>query len=90
MITIPICFLEGVSTQIQSHRLHGLCDASQTAQAAVVYLVMEMSAGQFVKFIASKTSRTAPRADHTMTRAGFRVTAGQAGGGNSLKTVFMK
>ena len=66
-ITIPRCFLEGIISQVQSYSLHGFCDASQTAYAAVVYLVMETSMGQFVKFIASKT-RVAPLQGLTIPR----------------------
>ena len=66
-ITIPRCFLEGVSPQVQSYCLQGFCDASQAAYAAVVYLVIETPTGQFVKFIASKT-RVAPLQGLTIPR----------------------
>jgi hypothetical protein len=66
-ITIPRCYLEGIVTHVESYSLHGFCDASQTAYAAVVYLVMETPTGQFVKFVVSKT-RVAPLQGLTIPR----------------------
>jgi hypothetical protein len=45
--------------QVISYRLHGFCDASERAYAAVVYLVVQTDSERCVRFVASKT-RVAP------------------------------
>ena len=47
--------LEGISEEIISCTLCGLCDASTKAYAGVVYLLFQTSAGYSVKFVAAKT-----------------------------------
>ena len=54
-ISIPRCFLEGISQEVEVYALHGFCDASKDAYAAMVYLVMKTATGQVVKFVTSKT-----------------------------------
>ena len=57
-ISIPRCYQQG---EVGSYILCGFCDASTTAYAAVVYLVMKMEEGgeRNGRFLASKT-RVAP------------------------------
>ena len=66
-ISLPRCFLDGVSEEVESYTLHGFCDASKKAYAAVVYLVTKTSAGSHVNFLASKT-RVSPIAGQTIPR----------------------
>lgn len=49
LVSIPRCYLYGVSGEVKSYELCGFCDASTSAYAAVVYLVMRTDAGSFVK-----------------------------------------
>ena len=54
-ISIPRCFLEGISQEIEVYALHGFCDTSKDAYAAMVYLVMKTATSQVVKFVTFKT-----------------------------------
>ena len=53
IITIPRSYLSGLDGEILSYKLCGYCDASLTAYAAVIYLLIETESGSYV---ASKTS----------------------------------
>ena len=66
-ISIPRCYLHGVYQEVESYSLHGFCDASIGAYAAVVYLLMKMDTNHYVKFITSKT-RVSPIHDQTIPR----------------------
>jgi hypothetical protein len=66
-ISIPRCFLYGVTEEVESCELHGFCDASKGAYAAVIYLVMKTSAGTHAKFVVSKT-RVSPISGQTFPR----------------------
>ena len=66
-LSLPRCFLDGVTEQVESYRLHGFCDASKGAYAAVIYLLMKTSTGSHVKFVASKT-RVSPISGQTIPR----------------------
>ena len=66
-LTLPRCFLEGVYQRVESHSLHGFCDASKNAYAAVIYLVTKTDTGCSVKFVASKT-RVSPLQGQTIPR----------------------
>lgn len=66
-ISIPRCFLDGVSQEVQAYSLHGFCDASKSAYAAVIYMVIKTATGHFVKFVASKT-RVSPIHKQTIPR----------------------
>ena len=57
--SIPRYFLKGTDIQATSYHLHGFCDASKRAYAAVVYLVAQTGSELCVRFVASKT-RVAP------------------------------
>ena len=54
-LSIPRCYLDGISNEVRSYELCGFCDASTSAYAAVVYLVVHTDAGRFVRFVVSKT-----------------------------------
>ena len=58
-VTLPRCYLDGVNGEILSYRLCGYCDASLSAYAAVVYLLMESEDGFHTSFVVAKT-RVAP------------------------------
>ena len=66
-IRIPRYLLHDVSHEVESYGLHGFCDASLRAYAAVVYLRIKTSAGYSVKFLASKT-RVTPLREQTIPR----------------------
>jgi hypothetical protein len=55
-ISIPRCYLEGISTEIISCTFCGFCDTS--IKAGVVYLLLETTVGFSVKFVAAKTRVT--------------------------------
>lgn len=57
-MTIPRCYLDGVQ-EIVSYKLCGYCDASLSAYAAVVYLLIETGSGSYMRFVVAKT-RVAP------------------------------
>ena len=60
IFSIPRFFLQGqdVSNEDMSSNLHGFCDASMEAYAAVVYLVAQSESQMWVRFVASKTRVT--------------------------------
>lgn len=58
-IIIPRCCLQSPKSESKTYRLHGFCDASTVAYAAVVYLVEEGEDRAYSHFIVSKT-RVAP------------------------------
>ena len=66
-LSIPKSYFDGVHSEVKSYSLYGFCDASLSAYAAVVYLVVQTDVGRFVKFTASKT-RVAPIQGHTVPR----------------------
>ena len=66
-MTLPRCIWPTTSIEDCSCTLHGFCDASKHAYAAVVYLVIRTPTEQFVTFIASKT-RVAPLKCQTIPR----------------------
>jgi len=66
-ITIPRYYCYGIIEEINSYEIHGFCDASASAYAAVVYTVIRTTMGGFVRFIASKT-RVAPTQTQTIPR----------------------
>ena len=63
-IRIPRCYSHCV---LRAYELHGFCDASTTAYAAVVYLLVKGEGDCTVKIIASK-SRVAPLQTQTIPR----------------------
>ena len=58
-ITLPRCYLDGVMDDILSYQLCGYCDASLSAYAAVIYLLVETEGGCHMRFVVAKT-RVAP------------------------------
>lgn len=66
-ISIPRCYVEGISEKIISYTLCRFCDASIKAYVGVVYLLLEKSTGYSVKFVAAKT-RVAPLQQQTIPR----------------------
>lgn len=58
-LAIPRCYLEGVKDIVLSYKLCGYCNASISAYAAVIYLLIEMSSGSLMRFVVDKT-RVAP------------------------------
>ena len=66
-VSIPRHFLSGICSEVKSYSLHGFCDASKDAYAAVVYLLIETTAGLHVRFVASKT-RVTPVHEQTIPR----------------------
>ena len=53
--SIPRSYFDDVQGEVKSYSLYGFCDASLSAYATVVYLVVQTDVGRFMKFIASKT-----------------------------------
>ena len=66
-ITIPRCCLQSPKSESKLYRLHGFCDASTLAYAAVVYLVEEDEDRAYSHFIVSKT-RVSPLKPVTIPR----------------------
>ena len=58
-MTLPRCYLDGVNGEILSYRLCGYCDASLSAYAAIIYLLIESEDGFHTSFVVAKT-RVAP------------------------------
>ena len=67
VMSLPRCIWSGSLSEGVSCSLHGFCDASKRAYAAVVYLVLKSPTGQTVRFIASKT-RVSPLKPQTIPR----------------------
>ncbi len=66
-VRIPRCYFEGM-TEVVCRQLHGFCDASQEAYAAVLYLRTEYTSGRLdIRIIASKT-RVSPLKKQTIPR----------------------
>ena len=65
-ISIPRCYLTDIE-EVTSYSLHGFCNASSKAYAAVVYLKVETINGVKIQFLASKTRVTPPQ-KHTIPR----------------------
>ena len=66
-IVIPRYYCHDITGEFTSYELCGFCDASTSAYAAVVYLVIKSSTGRFVRFLTSKT-RVAPTQTQTIPR----------------------
>lgn len=66
-ILLPRCYFCDVNEQVISCTIHGFCDASKHAYAAVTYLVIRTDSGTQVRFLASKT-RVAPIDKQTIPR----------------------
>ena len=60
------CLLDGVPGEVNSFSLHGFCDASKHAYAAVLYLVIKTPNGRFTRFVASNTTRVSPLKSQTI------------------------
>lgn len=58
-MTLPRCYLDGVTDDILSYQLYGYCDASLSAYAAVIYSLLETEHGFHMRFVVAKT-RVAP------------------------------
>ena len=67
VMSLPRCVLNGSPTEGVSYSLHGFCDASKHAYAAVVYLVIKSPTEQTGRFIVSKT-RVDPLKPQTIPR----------------------
>jgi len=65
--SIPRCYFWSVSDATSRCSLHGFCDASLGAYAAVVYMKTETASGSSTSFVASKT-RVAPLSNQTIPR----------------------
>ena len=66
-ISIPRPYLDKIPEEVVSYKLCGYCDASLTAYAAVVYLLLETESGAYVRFVACKT-RVSPLKKQTIPR----------------------
>ena len=64
---LPRCYFYSISERVISSTIHGFCDASKMAYAAVTYLVIRTASSTYVRFLASKT-RVAPIAKQTIPR----------------------
>ena len=58
-ILLSLCYFYNTSEKVISSTIHGFCDASKIAYAAVTYLVIRTVSSSYVRFLASKT-RVAP------------------------------
>ena len=75
-IQIPRCYFSLTSEDPVSRQLHGFCDASNKAFAAVIYLRTEHANGVVeVNFVASKT-RVTPIKPQTIPRLELHCTSG--------------
>ena len=66
-ILLPRCYFYNISERVISSTIHGFCDASKMAYAAVTYLVIRTASSTYVRFLASKT-RVAPIDKQTIPR----------------------
>ena len=66
-VSIPRSYYEGIDEDVCSYTLGGFCDASTTAYAAVVYLVMKTQRKSRTQFLVAKT-RVAPMKALTIPR----------------------
>ena len=67
LLAIPRCYFENLFLPAAHNRLVGFCDASKTAHAAVMYLVIESDLGCSTQFVACKT-RVSPVKEQTIPR----------------------
>ena len=67
LLSVPICYFENLSLHASLCRLVGFCDASKSAYAAVVYLVIESYCGCSTRFVAC-TTRVSPVKEQTIPR----------------------
>ena len=58
-LSIPRSYFSEIDEEIGSCNLHGFCDASKSAYAAVVYLTLETKMRVYTRFVVAKT-RVAP------------------------------
>ena len=66
-ISVSRSYLDNIEEGPLSLILHGFCDASTQAYAAVVYLALQTDSGVIVQFVVSKT-RVAPLQSQTIPR----------------------
>lgn len=66
-ITLPRCYFGCAEEKIVSRQLHGFCDASIAAYAAVIYLVVTTTTRRYTVFVTAKT-RVAPIQKQTIPR----------------------
>ena len=66
-ITVSRSYLSGIDQDVLSYKLCGYCDASLSAYAAVIYLLIESENGSYMRFVASKT-RVSPLKKQTIPR----------------------
>lgn len=66
-ILLPHCYFYNISERVISSIIHGFCDASKMAYAAVTYLVTRTASSTYVRFLTSKT-RVAPIDKQTIPR----------------------
>ena len=66
-IEIRRCYLGGICGEVQSVSLHGFCNASVGAYAAVVYMYLKTTEGAHLKFVTAKT-RVAPLVKQSISR----------------------
>ena len=67
LVSLPRSYCEGINKDVCSYTLYGFCDASTTAYAAVVYLVMKTRNTIQTQFVVAKT-RVAPLQTVTIPR----------------------
>jgi len=65
IISLPRCIIEGMDNKTTRVTFHGFGDASKHAYCAMIYLVIETSAGIYTKLICAKT-RVAPLKELTI------------------------
>ena len=58
-VSIPRSYHKGFNGEVYSYTLCGFCDASRTAYAAVIYLLMKTQTRMYTQFLVAKT-RVAP------------------------------
>ena len=66
-MSISRCYFNDMEEEVQAYSLYGFCDASLTAYAAVVYLMVQTESGCSLRFVVSKT-RVAPVQSQTIPR----------------------
>ena len=66
-ITLPRCYFVHTEQKDVSHQLHGFCDASISAYAAVIYLVVVTTTRRYATFVTARIS-VAPSQKQTIPR----------------------
>jgi hypothetical protein len=66
-MTLPRCYFVHIKEKVLARQLHGFCDASISAYAAVVYLVVTTTTRRYATFVTAKT-RVAPSQKQTIPR----------------------